>query len=375
MSNSTLFNDDWLKLQQKYWENLTEMGRKAVGMDTSNPGLWGSAPWESAMNQWWQALSPGASDPAKNFMTHLMDQGKAYFGAVEHFTRGLPNLAGNADAAGNGWAMLNKTFDDMQKAFAGGLTGGDGSLQRMLGFWEMPMDNWQRMMSSMSPMMPGDLLRNMPHDQVKDGMNKILSAPGLGYGREEQAQYQDLTRRIMEYQQAAQEYMGFFSKLGVKSVDRMRSYIQQHSDSGTTIDSARTLYDNWVMCCEAVYAEEVSTEEYARISGGLVNAQMALKKRMSIMVDENLGAMNMPTRSELRTLQDRLQETRRENKKLRHDLESIKRRIAHLPGGSARPRSAAPAVTRSSAAADQAAKKAPLRKKTAAKAPTKPASN
>jgi polyhydroxyalkanoate synthase subunit PhaE len=44
---------------------------------------------------------------------------------------------------------------------------------------------------------------------------------------------------------------------------------------------------------------------------------MALKQRMSVMVDESLGALNMPTRSELRTLQDRLQETRRENKRLR----------------------------------------------------------
>ncbi len=98
----------------------------------------------------------------------------------------------------------------------------------------------------------------------------------------------------------------------------MGGYLQSVIDSGKSIDSARALYDNWVGCCEAVYAEEVATPEYAQIHGHLVNAQMALKKRMAIMVDENLGAMNMPSRSELRTLQDRLQETRRENKQLRH---------------------------------------------------------
>jgi class III poly(R)-hydroxyalkanoic acid synthase PhaE subunit len=268
-------------------------------------------------------------------MDHLLGQGKAYFATVERFTRGLSDSAGNTAAAGTAWEMLGKTFEDMQKAFTGGVTDQDASFRRMLGFWEMPLDNWQRMMSSLSPMMPGDLLRNMPHDQVRGSVDRILSAPGLGYSREEQAQYQDLTRRVIDYQQALQEYVGFFSRLGIKSLERMRDFLQAQADSGKTIDSARGLYDNWVMCCEAVYAEEVGTEEYARIHGHLVNAQMALKKRMAVMVDENLGALNMPTRSELRTLQDRLQDTRRENKRLRHELELIKRRVADLAGSAA----------------------------------------
>jgi hypothetical protein len=124
-----------------------------------------------------------------------------------------------------------------------------------------------------------------------------------------------------------------------------------------------------VHCCEEVYADEVSTPEYAHIHGQLVNAQMALKKRMSEMVDESLGAMNMPTRSELRTLQDRVQETRRENKHLRHELEAVKRRIANLPGGDALPRiaPAAPAAKASAAPAAPAAKKTVARKKAVVK--------
>jgi hypothetical protein len=59
---------------------------------------------------------------------------------------------------------------------------------------------------------------------------------------------------------------------------------------------------------------------------------MALKQRMSVMVDETLGAMNMPTRSELRTLQDRVQETRRENKRLRRELDALKRELGQQPG-------------------------------------------
>jgi len=372
MSNQNLFNDNWLKLQQQYWEGLAEMGRKVTGGDLSKMN-----PWEGAMDQWWKTVSPAASDPAKTFMDHLIGQGKTYFATVERFTRGLTGIAGTgseADAAASGWDMLSKTFDQMQKAFSGGLASQDESFGKMLGFWEMPLDNWQRMVSSLSPMMPGDLLRNMPHHQVKENFDRMLSAPGLGYSREEQAQYQDLVRRGMDYQKAFQEYIGFFNHLGMKSVDRMRALVQSRAESGKPIDSARVLYDSWVHCCEEVYADEVSTPEYARIHGQLVNAQMALKKRMSEMVDESLGAMNMPTRSELRTLQDRVQETRRENKHLRNELEAVKRRIADLPGGDASPRIASPAPAAKASAAPAAA---PAAKKTVArkKAAAKPASS
>lgn len=351
MANDTLFNDNWLKLQQQYWESLTEMGRKAMGMETSTQNPWDSSPWSAAMDQWWKAVQPGTNDPSKQFMDRLMEQGKAYFSTIEHFTQGLANT----DGADTSWAALNKTFEDMQVAFSGGWDkfGVDDNMRRMMGFWEMPLDNWQRMMSSTSPMLPGDLLRNMPHGDVKENMDRMLSAPGLGYTREEQAQYQDLTRRMLDYQRAMQEYMGFFGKLGVQSVQRLKDIIKSRAEANEPIDSARVLYDNWISCCEAVYAEEVSTAEYSRIHGHLINAQMALKQRMAVMVDESLGAMNMPTRSELRTIQDRVQEARRENKRLRRELDGFKRQLSQEPATGTR--SAAPK------------KKTVARKKTVAK--------
>ena len=377
MANDTLFNDNWLKLQQQYWESLSEMGRRAMGLEVPRQN-----PWEAAMDQWWKAMSPAANDPAKAFMDRLVEQGKSYFATVDRFTRGLAD----ADGGNAGWDALTRVFDDMQRAFSGfsgfntdfGTGEIDTNMRRMLGFWEMPLDNWQRMMSSLSPMMPGDMLRNMPHGQVREGMDKVLSAPGLGYTREEQAQYQDLMRRSLAYQRALQEYMAFFGKLGVKSVQRLKDYVQSRVDSGQPIDSARALYDNWVGCCEAVYGEEVSTPEYSRIHGQLVNAQMALKQRMSHLVDETLGALNMPTRSELRTLQDRMQETRRENKRLRRELDGIKRMLldqAAVPAAKQTPAPApapaaqapAPAAPPKVAAAAAPKKKAVVRKKTAAK--------
>jgi len=345
--------EDWMETQRKYWEQWTDLSRKSLGMDIPKINA-----WEGALDHWWQALSPAAPDMTKDFMGKMMEQGKMFFRMADTFTR---DLSGAQEAGTDGWQAINHTLEDIQKAFIGAYDGNDESLHKMLAFWELPYDNWQRMMSSLAPT-PGDLLRNMPHDQVKEGMHRFLSAPGLGYTREEQSQYQDLMRKSLDYQRALQDYMSFFSHIGVKSTDRMRATLQGLASEDKAIDSARSLYDIWVGCCEDVYAEEVQTTEYARIHGQLVNAQMALKQRMSVMVDEALGAMNMPTRSELRTLQDRLQETRRETKTLRHELAMVKKQMAAAAGTTKRAPAAPQAATPAAAAPK---KKATVRKKRA----------
>ncbi|MCC7278104.1 MAG: class III poly(R)-hydroxyalkanoic acid synthase subunit PhaE [Chromatiaceae bacterium] len=326
--------DDWLSLQQKYWEQWTDLSRKAMGAQAPQMN-----PWEGALDHWWKAFAPAAPDMSRTFMERMMDQGKMFFRMADTFARPMPQFGGSPTDA---WSHMTKALNDMQKAFSGGQEQGDQALHKMMAFWELPYDNWQRMASSMSPM-PGDLLRNMPH-AAGSTVDKVLSAPGLGYTREEQSQYQDLMRRSVAYQKALQEYMSIFSQMGVKSVNRMREVLEQMQASGKSIDTARGLYDTWVGCCEDVYAQEVKSPDYARIHGDLVNAQMALKQRMSIMVDETLGGMNMPTRGELRTLQDRVQQSRRENKMLRKELHALQLQVAALTGAGTGAPAAVPAV-------------------------------
>ncbi len=322
MSDNNFWNTDWMETQQKYWQQWTEFGNKAMENKAPNAATGSSDPWENAMDHWWEALAPGAPEMSRGFMEKMLEQGKMFFRMAE-------DLSTRAGHEGDMGQAMEASLSDMHKAFSGGIQGGDDAFHKMMAFWEMPFDNWQRMVSSLS-LTPGDALRNMPHDQVKESLHRFLSAPGLGYSREEQSQYQDLMRRSMEYQKAYQEYTQFFSDLGTKAVERMRDKLEGLNENEQAVDSARGLYDLWVGACEEVYAEQVMTPEYAAINGKLVNSLMALKQRMSTQVDETLGALNMPTRSELRTLQDRLQETRRENKSLRRDLEILQDQVAAL---------------------------------------------
>jgi polyhydroxyalkanoate synthase subunit PhaE len=357
MSDSPFWNEDWMKTQQKYWENWTEMSRKAMGLEQPP-----KSPLESALEHWWKGISPSTTDFNRDFMNKMMDQSKRFFRLAESYYSNAGEGETWLDAA-------NKTVADLQKMFSGGVdnifsgaeTAGDDALHKMMAFWEMPVDNWQRMVSSLS-LVPGDLLRNVPHT---DGLDRFLSAPGLGYMREEEGQYKQLIQRVVEYQRALGEYMRFFSNLGLLSANRLREKVQALVDDNQQIDSARGLYDLWVSSSEEVYGEQVMTPEYARTHGKMVNALMAVKQKLSQMVDETLGGFNMPTRRELRTLQDRLQESRRDYKALQAEVELLKEQMLSMRKPSA---AAAPAPAASAPAVESApVKKTAVKKKAGSK--------
>jgi len=322
MSERGFWDDNLLSLQKKYWESWSEISSKALGGAVPPP----KSPWEMAQEHWWQAVSPAAPDLAKDFMTRMMDQGKQLFRMAELFS-------GNAQTGGKtpDWKEVLNQFS-AEMGSAGSLDSGTEANDRrhkMMGCWELPFDNWQRMASTLS-LFPGDLLRNMPHGGSQTDMNRLLSAPGLGYTREEQAQQQELMRLIAEYKRALQAYNRFFTDIGSESVKRLHEKLEHKSQKSEAIDSARTLYDTWVETCEEVYGERVRTSEYAQINGRLVNASMGVKQHIGVLIDENLGALNMPTRKELRTLQTRMQENRRENKRLRSEVDALKAQINDL---------------------------------------------
>ena len=139
-----------------------------------------------------------------------------------------------------------------------------------------------------------------------------------------QAKQRELIRLVGEYQKAHEEYSDFFSNLGERSIERLRHRLEAYRKAGEVIDSARSLYDNWVATCEEVYGEQVKTAEYARIQGRLINALMKVKRQFGIMVDDQLGTLNMPTRRELRTLQDRIQDNRREIRSLHAQIHALR---------------------------------------------------
>lgn len=256
-------------------------------------------------------MSPaaGESGVGREFYDRLLDLGRSYFTMTENLTK-----------AANPAAAVDEWLEQMQAAFSGKPAAGGRGPKDFMAFFDLPLDTWQRTVSSFSPI-PGDYLKALhPEigDQVHDQLDRFLSIPGVGYSRESQEQYQHLGRLVLDYQKAMGEYANAMSKIGLRSVERMRKKLEETEEPVTSV---RALYNLWVDACEDEYAELTMSEEYAEIYGRMVNALMALKRQGAQMVDETLEGFNMPTRREVNTLHRRLQETRRELRALRSALE------------------------------------------------------
>lgn len=339
--------NDWMDYQRKYWDALnalTPEGSKTTAEVSSSSAS--VNPWADALDKWWMSASSLATPPVQDFYSRLIDQGKAYFGMVEGLNQALQMAASTGQSLSQWQDAMSKTFDSMKTAFTVPSRDVQDNARKMMGLWELPLENWERMASSMS-VMPGDSLQgiNVPDvgtmkDSIKGRLDQFLSAPGVGHMRERQDQFQELTRLLINYQESMQDYARSFSDMGVKSVERLQKRFGEFVAEGKELKSLRDIYDLWVDCCEESYADYVSTDDYVEVHGRMVNSLMALKRHSRMMVDEVLGALNMPTRREMETLHSRFHQLRRQEKATQKDIEVLKSKVSAMATN--RPKRAAP---------------------------------
>ncbi len=328
MSNSNDWTESWMNSQQNYWKAWADLAQRGMKAPEAPKN-----PFADGLTQWWQSVSPMAPPTGRDAFDKLMDVSKGYFSLAERFMTGAQAKPDGGMDAINGWLDgMQKTWSDwsqMGNAFRPESMFSKDQFKGMNTFLDLPMDTWNRMAANVMPM-PGDYTHAFQQNStqpMQDQISKFLSVPAVGYSRESQEQYQILAQRQMDYMAATQAYQAAFGKLGMESTKGFQAALQARMKEGKPISSLRELYDQWVEMSEAAYAEFVMTEEYQTLYGRLVNTLLALKQQMARMVDQNLEAMNMPTRAEISTLQCRQQELRRDNLKLHKELKAIQAQL------------------------------------------------
>ncbi len=323
------WNPEWLEAQRQYWDAWASLSQKA--REEQVPGGMAGAAGAEALDHWWKAVAPAAPGESYDFFTHVIDQAKAFFAISDEFTKFLHDMAETAGSSEYWVEQLDSRFAQMTASIKKSHAGVSDAMRGMDGFWTLPLDTWQRMVSSMS-VLPGDILKGLKPEGVRSAADQFLSVPGVGYTREWQEQVQEWLRLGGEYQTAIYEYVNAFGKVGIDALEHLKQKIVDIAEEGKDLKSLREVYDLWVDCSEAAYAEFVLTEEYAELYGRLVNALMALKHRGRSMVDEALGGMNMPSRTDFDTVQSRQQELRRELKAVRAELNALKAELQGSAG-------------------------------------------
>jgi polyhydroxyalkanoate synthase subunit PhaE len=324
VSNSNDWTESWMNSQQNYWKAWADLAQRGMKAPEAPKN-----PFADGLTQWWQSVSPMAPPTGRDAFDKLMDVSKNYFSMAERFMSGAQAKPDGGMEAINSWLDgMQKTWSDwsqMGSAFRPEGMFSKDQFKGMNTFLDLPMDTWNRMAANVMPM-PGDYTHAFQQNStqpMQEQISKFLSVPAVGYSRESQEQYQILAQRQMDYMAATQAYQAAFGKLGMESTKGFQAALQERMKEGKPISSLRELYDQWVEMSETAYAEFVMTEEYQTLYGRLVNTLLALKQQMARMVDQNLEAMNMPTRAEISTLQCRQQELRRDNLKLHKELKAM----------------------------------------------------
>jgi len=288
-------------------------------------GLVSNQPWQSTLEDWWrESASQGGDSPSDQVFEKIAAQSHSFFKLAEELSKSGTGQGDSAD-----WQTgLDQMLDGMKQAF-----GDPSSSQAQNLFWQMPLANWQRTASSMSSL-PGDYFSGAGGHTAFDArakLDEVLSAPGLGYTRESQADVKQFARLLLDYQTAQQSYTHFFVEMGRQSLDAMRERLMARMEGGEDpVTSVRELYDLWVDCSETVYGERVLSDEYSRLNGEMINALMALKQHSARSADGVAGMMNMPTRQEVDTVHHRFQISRRAGKALEQQVETLNAREKDL---------------------------------------------
>jgi len=321
MADSDSTADQWLEMQRRYWDAWMDMTRRGLEVATPKEGA-PENPWANAMEQWFKAVAPATPQPATDLLEQMVNVGKSYFSMAEGLYKAgpasdLPEMVENwtrmmGEAFTTGSANLNPFA---QLATKGGRDG--------MAFWDLPFDTLTRTLSGSMPF-PGDFMKAFETGKATDVRSQLegfLSAPAIGYARESQEQHQQLGRLLLEYEKAMGEYQAGFANLGTRSLDAFQKRMQEATKDGKTVNSVREVFNIWVDACEEAYAEYAMSDDYAQRYGRMVNKLMAVKRQSALLVDEWLEAMNIPTASEIATLQRRLHDTRAAYQKLRCQIE------------------------------------------------------
>lgn len=318
--------NEWLKIQQNYWQSWADLARNGSNLSSSMGTTSQSPDWTQGLEQWWKAVSPPTSDPVTDMYQQIIDMGK-------NFTR----LAEQGYQLGQAKSD-NIVFDEWLKKIEGGfsdwssylMSGSKHEMPDWLGSNKQALEAWDNFANNMGSGFDFSSFDMSGFEQGKEQLSKFLNTPGLGQDREKQQQLQSLVQRALEYQEADLTYKLAFAGMGSRSAAALRKKLMSMNENNENITSVREFYDIWVDVNEQVYGEFVMTDEYQVIYADLVNSLMALRKEMNALNEQMYKAMNIPTRSEVNSIHQYVQQQRRENRRMQAEINALSKKLAEM---------------------------------------------
>jgi class III poly(R)-hydroxyalkanoic acid synthase PhaE subunit len=329
-SESENLINDWMKVQQDYWQWWADMAGKAPASTPGVDGMAGFGAWTEAMEQWQHLFLGKPRDPVKDMFNRTNEIGKQYMNMAERFYHSSNETAGADDMVDNWLGSLEDSFKHWQKQLEAGL---DVDMPDIFGLGNNAVKEWQHLAEKLlsSVQVPEVSLDQIPgYTMARDQFVKAMGAPAMGLSREKQEQLQLLSERMLEYFEAMRAYKLAFAKNGLRSIEALTVRFNEMAHGEEEIKSLRSLYDIWVEVNEETYDKFAMSDEYQVVYGDMVNSLMAVRKEMNTLVEGNYRAMNLPTRSDLDAVAQRALQAQRENRALRRELKRLGAQVESL---------------------------------------------
>ena len=339
--------DAWADMQRKYWDAWSELTRSMPGKKADKAPEPSANPWTESLDFWLKMMAPSMPQESRSGMEKLFELNKGYLQMGEALFKTFSATQEAGKDLGQWWDTLSQSLTKMQEQVVAGLGASTDPWSGFATLWGLPADTWTRLSSACS-MMPGDMEKAFRDIGGAQGAGfpplagGWLSTPTLGYTRESQEEVQRLGQLWLDHAQATHAYAAVLSRVVARAAELLREKLLPQMRKGETFDSLRACYDIWVDSGEEAYAELSISDEFTRTQAKLTNSLMAVKRQEQKMVDETLGALNMPTRRELDTSHRRLHQLRRQVwrmeqtlddagvRELREEMAALERQVHEL---------------------------------------------
>jgi class III poly(R)-hydroxyalkanoic acid synthase PhaE subunit len=307
--------DDWLKMSQNYWKGWQDLTQQAMqGIQSEH----GAAPWHEGLEQWSRLFRGAAgSTDMNNALDQLLDHGRGYLNFLQQVAAN-PGGFGAEDLR----SAAQRMVEELRAAspFAQAMPFGGSPLGEQLA---TALKWWQE--------------AAQPIQEQAQGWSRM---PAFGMAREYTEQAQALSAAQDRLKEANQRYGALIAKALEGGLERFQDKLAARFEPGARrVDDMRALYDLFIDGLEEAYAETALSAEFRVVYGDLVNAQSDLRLKIQRVVEQLTGALGVPTRSEINTLEARVHELRRAAKRtddhpaigsLKAEIDQLRKEMAAL---------------------------------------------
>lgn len=147
-----------------------------------------------------------------------------------------------------------------------------------------------------------------------DPFDQLASLPGIGYLREKHEEFARLYKAWQAHEAALQKYNAEMARIMLEALARFEASLAAPEKP---FASLKDVYAHWVNISEDVYAHFAASSTHTAVYGEVVNTLSAVKREMSVVIDQWAGQMNLPTRAEVDSLHKNMHDMKRQLREMK----------------------------------------------------------